>query len=462
MTFVSYAQNFEDVMLHRALKHVQHGVYVDVGAQHPTVDSVTKAFSLNGWRGINIEPVKHWFDMLKEDRPHDINLNVAVGEGGALSFFEVQGTGLSTNDAELAARYVAEGREVIERTVRAVPLDEILSAHPFDEVHFLKVDCEGAERAALASCSFATVRPWIIVVEATEPNSQVSTAWQWEDLLTERGYVRAYNDGLNLYFVAKEHEELVAAFNLPPNVFDDYERARDKEAHEQRVEFHLLAHNLNIEVNALRSSVADLSRSLGVVTEEHTRWRARANEDLLAAVARRDALLAAVAQRDALLAADARRDALHNSMINEHSRVIQQHRELTGRVAQLELEVSRRDDIVHAMVRSTSWRITAPVRLVKGQSVRVARAVWRLSRPIVARAARASKPLLHAALRTPGFRAAVRLVAGPQTAIGRRGRAFLFPVALAGAGNEPPVAMTESAEAMEVQLRAAIERKLRG
>lgn len=448
MTFVSFAQNFEDVMLYRALKHVRHGFYVDVGAQHPTVDSVTKAFSLMGWRGVNIEPVKHWFDMIEEDRPYDVNLNVAVGEAGNLTFFEVSGTGLSTTDAELAARYRTEGRQVNEHTVRAVPLDDILDTQGVAEIHFLKVDCEGAERAALASCSFESVRPWIVVVEATEPNSQVSTAWQWESLLTVKGYVRAYNDGLNLYFVAQEHKELLGAFDLPPNVFDDYERARDKEAHEQRVSIHLQAHHLteqahqlNIEIASLRSIIADLSRSLGVATEEHARWRARAQDDLAAAVARRD--------------------ALHEGMIKEHSRVLQQHQDLNRTIALLQTEVSRRDDMVHAMLRSTSWRITAPVRLAKGLLVRWARGVWRLGRPLVARAARTSKPIIHAALRTPGVRATARFVAGPHTRFGRRARAFLFPFVGSAAGDELPVAMTESAEAMGQELRAAIERKSR-
>ena len=44
MTFVSYAQNFEDVMLWRALRHVAHGFYIDVGAGHPDESSVTRAF----------------------------------------------------------------------------------------------------------------------------------------------------------------------------------------------------------------------------------------------------------------------------------------------------------------------------------------------------------------------------------------------------------------------------------
>jgi hypothetical protein len=44
MTFISYAQNYEDVVLHRALSDVQRGFYVDVGAQDPIADSVTRAF----------------------------------------------------------------------------------------------------------------------------------------------------------------------------------------------------------------------------------------------------------------------------------------------------------------------------------------------------------------------------------------------------------------------------------
>ena len=44
MPFLSYAQNMEDVMLHRALREVKQGFYVDVGANSPDLQSVTKAF----------------------------------------------------------------------------------------------------------------------------------------------------------------------------------------------------------------------------------------------------------------------------------------------------------------------------------------------------------------------------------------------------------------------------------
>ena len=59
MTVISYAQNFEDVMLWRALQHVGAGYYVDIGANDPVVDSVTRWFYEQGWSGLNIEPVLH-------------------------------------------------------------------------------------------------------------------------------------------------------------------------------------------------------------------------------------------------------------------------------------------------------------------------------------------------------------------------------------------------------------------
>lgn len=88
MSFISYAQNLEDVMLYRALKHIKRGFYIDIGASHPVGGSITKAFHDRGWRGINIEPVAEFFELLKQHRPDDINLNLAVGNHqGEAEFF---------------------------------------------------------------------------------------------------------------------------------------------------------------------------------------------------------------------------------------------------------------------------------------------------------------------------------------------------------------------------------------
>src|SRR4051812_33847805 len=168
MPFLSYAQNMEDVVLHRALCEVKQGFYVDVGANSPDLQSVTKAFYQAGWRGINIEPMVVFHEQLMSARPHDINLGIAVGDrSGMVKFFDMPGSELSTADPETANRHRQAGREIVERQVPVETLDEIFRAHAVDQVHFLKIDVEGWEAHVLRGLSLKTIRPWIIVVEAT-------------------------------------------------------------------------------------------------------------------------------------------------------------------------------------------------------------------------------------------------------------------------------------------------------
>ena len=94
MTFISYAQNYEDVMLWRALKNVKQGFYVDVGAAWPEQDSVTKAFYDRGWNGINIEPNQELLSSLISSRPADINLGVAIGNETGILFKTILATDL--------------------------------------------------------------------------------------------------------------------------------------------------------------------------------------------------------------------------------------------------------------------------------------------------------------------------------------------------------------------------------
>ena len=222
--FVSYAQNGEDILLYRALRGIERGRYVDVGAADPVADSVTCAFYQRGWRGINLEPSPAAFDRLAAARPGDINLNLAAGEHeGTISFFMVEGADvLSTALPGQMAALAEQGWKSREIQVPVRRLASILAAHPIDSVHFLKIDVEGFERAVLAGADLRQFRPWINLVEATAPNSQVPTHHEWEDLLTAADYRFVWFDGLNRFYVAAEKSELAAAFQVQPNVFDRY------------------------------------------------------------------------------------------------------------------------------------------------------------------------------------------------------------------------------------------------
>jgi FkbM family methyltransferase len=225
MTFISYAQNFEDVMLWRALKDVPDGFYVDVGAYSPTLDSVTRAFYDRGWRGINIEPNPVFYAMLESERLRDINLQLAIGNNPCSKTLKVfENTGLATLSEEIAAQHVVAGWPESRVEVRIETLARILAAHVPKErdIHFLKIDVEGLEEEVIRSADFRMHRPWIVVVEATRPQEQHLTELGWESHLVAQGYVFVYFDGLNRFYVAEEKRELAKAFSVPPNIFDDF------------------------------------------------------------------------------------------------------------------------------------------------------------------------------------------------------------------------------------------------
>lgn len=225
MAFISFAQNLEDVMLYRALGHVHRGTYVDVGAQDPVTYSVTKAFYDRGWRGVNIEPVAEYFDELERKRPLDSNLKVAVSDAAStLRLFEVPGTGLSTVDRSIAEQHTRAGYEIVEHEVAGRRLDEVCAELDLDTIHFLKIDAEGAERRVLEGLSLERYRPWIIVVEATQPMTEIPTHDEWEHLLLRGRYSCAYSDGLNRFYLADERADLGDAFHSPPGTADNFVR----------------------------------------------------------------------------------------------------------------------------------------------------------------------------------------------------------------------------------------------
>lgn len=284
MSFISYAQNFEDVMLWRVLKHVEHGFYIDVGAWSPDQDSVTRAFYEHGWQGINVEPNPEFNRQLQERRPRDTNLCIAVGDHEDTLIMNFLGNpGLSTLNDTIAERHQQSGWEIDRQEVQVTTLSAIWQNHvPTDqEVHFLKVDVEGFEEAALRGNDWALYRPWVVVVEATLPMSQVDSYETWEPILLDAKYHFVYADGLNRYYVAGEHENLVSKFKYPPNVFDDFVLSRQQDAEVRATQAEARAQQAEaIACSAMARSVeieGELRRTCQVSESRHQQLQALLN-----------------------------------------------------------------------------------------------------------------------------------------------------------------------------------------
>lgn len=220
MPFISYAQNFEDIRLWRIFKSISHGFYIDVGANDPVRDSVTKAFYDHGWSGINVEPMPTYFEALCEQRPRDVNLQCVAGETASdLIFYNVPDSGLSTLDLSLAQSYSATGHKVIEQKVESRTLASICEEHVNGrEIHFLKIDVEGHEQTVLRGMDFKKWRPWVLIIETPWDRNQT-----WESLVLDAGYHSVLFDGINTYYLAQERLDFKPGFDLPPCNLDEFQ-----------------------------------------------------------------------------------------------------------------------------------------------------------------------------------------------------------------------------------------------
>jgi FkbM family methyltransferase len=324
---ISYAQNFEDVMLWRVFHDIGCGRYVDVGAFHPEIDSVTKWFYDQGWSGVNIEPVPESFALLAPARPRDRNLCVAAGAtaGSAQMTVFPGSAGLSSLNPSSAAANSAMERNLVQ--VEVLPLRQILEPQLGEPIHFLKIDAEGSEHDALLGMDFTRFRPWVILVEATAPLVPTRNAELWEEILLRNDYHRVYFDGLNDFFLASEKMELASRFRVPPNVFDDFEFASTVSERQLRQALESSCAALRAEVATRNDDIAAVREAISVLENE------------------------LVTARTEL---DAARTKITSSEVAFTN--------LSGDVAELAQALQTSREQVQQIMRSRSWRWLAPVR----------------------------------------------------------------------------------------------------
>ncbi|WP_285413495.1 FkbM family methyltransferase [Variovorax sp. efr-133-TYG-130] len=410
MTFISYAQNFEDVMLWRALKHVPAGMYIDVGAQDPVVDSVSKAFYEQGWRGIHVEPVPRYADMLRRDRPDETVLQLALSDqAGILELAVFDDTGLSTGIKEFAESH----RTQHGLAHRIVPTPMLTMRTAFASlagrpVHWLKIDVEGLEEAVLRGWDSEALRPWIIVIEATVPMSTEVRYQGAEDILLAARYEFVYFDGLNRFYLAAEHLELRAAFSSPPNVFDGVRLS-------------------GLANSELCRGVLDTHRAETKALDDTIRALRAEVVEMQAKAQRRQREIEAQAERDSMTASTA--------------------------LQLVELQRSETQHRLDAVLHSSSWQVTAPLRSASTQCRRVLSA-FRDGRLISGVKRRIKAVLRVCALgvaRHPklkrGLLTALKLV----PPLNRRLRAMLAPPSVTPQVNTAP---NEAASAMSPATRA--------
>ncbi len=219
-----YGQFYEDYVLGYVFNHIQSGSYIDIGSNHPKINSVTNYFYQKGWRGISIDANPTFKELYEEERPDDIHLTAGIADQeGTLPFYIISdGPGfktfntarLSTFDKSISQIYEKNGFLVKPESIPVERLDNILKQYPMDDITFMSIDVAGLEKNVLQSIDFNTTKPAVFIIESTYPISRKPSYQDWEKILIKNGYVFAMSDALNRYYVEANNEKLLYKFNF--------------------------------------------------------------------------------------------------------------------------------------------------------------------------------------------------------------------------------------------------------
>ncbi len=314
---ISFAQNFEDVILNRVFINKKNGFFLDIGAQHPVIDSVSRHFILNGWNGILVEPVPAYATLLKEEYPHITVMQKYVGEMGKQEMYIIADTGLSTSDELLAQAYKNSGLNISNEICEGMTLDEIFEFIGEVDIDWMKIDAENSEVEILNSWKSENVKPTIVVLEVLDPLHKSQINNEVTELMKSKGYVEVYFDGLNKFFLSKNHGEMKIHFNLPPNIFDNF-------------------------------SISKFTTSGLAINEEKTLSNTLASE---------------IAQTNKKL------EAAQHALFNAVAELVEVKAELKGARIQSNTffeAVSARENEIEQIWNSASWRVTKPLRWIWG------------------------------------------------------------------------------------------------
>lgn len=163
----SYAQWGEDRLVWDFFGHQAKGVFLEIGANHPTLLSQTYLLEQQGWTGVLIEPQRECYELLVAQRPGSQAFRCAVTspEGVGQAYMKIPPRELGGHVmAEVVTERVENDNHCYEE-IALRTINDVLAEAKVGAIDFMSIDIEGLEVPAMRGFDFAKYRPKLILIE---------------------------------------------------------------------------------------------------------------------------------------------------------------------------------------------------------------------------------------------------------------------------------------------------------
>ncbi len=187
----------------------RQGVFVEVGANHPTLENQTWFLEQQGWSGVLVEPNPELYKLLQEKRPRSCVVQAAAGaQNGEVDLL------LGVNHLHSTLAPVLDdplsGNKV---RVRLRTMNSILTETGLAKIDFLSIDVEGVELQVLQGLDLPKYSPQLILIEEHRRD------YTKHFYLRRHGYRLVKRTGRNNWYVPNAHPATVRSLNTPAEAF---------------------------------------------------------------------------------------------------------------------------------------------------------------------------------------------------------------------------------------------------
>ena len=184
--------------------------YIDIGSNHPQNNNNTMLFAQKGYRGICVEPLKHYNEMYKKMRPNDVIENCGISNRCGWAELQVyEDDSASSMHADTVMRYGQKFAVVDKIRIECMTYSKLIEKHNLGDknIPFVDLDIEGEDTVVLEEITSSKSKPLLICVENKLVNLERSYPdTKIDEIAKAGGYTLISKTALNSFYILSKHE----------------------------------------------------------------------------------------------------------------------------------------------------------------------------------------------------------------------------------------------------------------